>query len=93
MPETNSVATELVTMLNVCISIDEKDILLDNFRNEDVMKGFLVSKTHVEPRSVHALNESTFLLIYSLGKLAEDTGSAIVKITEWLGKPVVITCD
>ena len=70
-----------------------KDILLDVFRNEDIMKGVLVSGTHVKPRSVHALNETTFLVTYSSGILAEETGSAIEKIDEWLGKPVVIMCD
>ena len=49
--------------------------------------------THVEPRCVHALNEATFLVTYPLGILAEDIGSAIEKINEWFGKPVVITCN
>ena len=80
-------------MLTVCILIMRKDILPDIFRNEDITKGVLVSGTHVEPRSVHALNETTFLVTYSSGILAEDIGSAIEKINEWLGKPVVITCD
>ena len=93
MSETNSIAPELVTMLTVCISIDGKDILPDVFRNEDIAKGDLVSGTHVKPRSVHALNETTFLGTYSSGILAEDIGSAIVKINEQFGKPVVITCD
>ena len=57
------------------------------------MKGVLVSSTHVKPRSVHALNATTFLVTYSLGILAEEVGSAIEKIDEWLGKPVVIMCD
>ena len=52
-----------------------------------------MSWTHVEPRSVHALNEITFLLTYSSGILAEEIGTAIEKIEEWLSKPVVITCD
>ena len=47
----------------------------------------------MEPRSVHALNKTTFLVTYSSGILAEDIGSVIKKINEWLGKPVVITCD
>ena len=63
------------------------------FRNEDNVKGVLVSRTHIKPRSVHALNETTFLVTYSSGILAEDIGTAIEKIDEWLGKPVVITCD
>ena len=32
-------------------------------------------------------------MTYSSGILAEDIGSTIEKINEWLGKPVVITCD
>ena len=68
MSETNSVLAELVTMLTVCILIDGKDILLDIFRNEDITKGVLVSRTHVKPRSIHALNE-TFLVTYSSGIL------------------------
>ena len=47
----------------------------------------------MEPRSVHALNETTFLVTYPSGIQADDIGSAIEKINEWLGKPVVITCD
>ena len=89
----NSMATEPVTTLTVCILINGKDILLDIFRNEDIVKGVLVSRTHVRPRSVHALNETTSLVTYSSGILAEDIGSTIEEINEWLGKPVVITCD
>ena len=48
------------------------------------MKGILIGGTHVEPISVHALNESTFLVTYSSGRLAEEIGSAIEKIDEWL---------
>ena len=62
-------------------------------RNEDVALGVLMSWIHVEPRSVHALNETTFLVTYSSGILAEEIGTAIENIEEWLGKPVVITCD
>ena len=73
--------------------IKGKDILFDAFRNEDIAKGVLVSGTHVKPKSVHALNEMVFVLTYSSGILAEDIGSALEKVNEWLGKPVVITCD
>ena len=45
----------------------------------------MVSRIHVEPRSIHALNETTFLVTYSSGILAEDIGSTIEKINEWLG--------
>ena len=57
------------------------------------MKGVLTGMTHVETRSVHAVNETTFLVTYLLDILAEDIGSAIETINEWLGKPVVITYD
>ena len=52
-----------------------------------------MSWAHVEPRSVHALNETTFLVTYSSGILAEEIGTAIEKIEEWLGNSVVIICD
>ena len=57
------------------------------------MKGVSISWTHVEPRVVQALNETTFLVTYSSGILADEIGSAVEKIEDWLGKPVVITCD
>ena len=82
MSETNSVSTELVTMLTVCILIDGKEILLDVFRNEDIMKRVQIGGMHVEPRSVHALNGTTFLVTCSSGILAEEIGSAIEKINE-----------
>ena len=93
MSETNSVSTEPVTTLTVCILIDGKDILPDVFRNEDIVKGVLVSGTHFEPRSVHALNGTTFLVTYPSEILTAEIVSAIENINEWLGKPVVITCD
>ena len=52
-----------------------------------------MSWTHVEPRSVQALSETTFLATYSSGILADEIGSAVGKIENWFGKPVVITCD
>ena len=52
-----------------------------------------MSWIHVEPRSVHALNETKSLVTYSSGILAKEIGTAIEKIDEWLGKPVVITCE
>ena len=48
---------------------------------------------HVKPGTVQALNETTFLATYASGILAEEIGSAVEKIENWLGKPVVITCD
>ena len=38
-------------------------------------------------------NGTTFIVTYSSGILAKKIGTAIEKIDEWLGKPVVITCD
>ena len=80
-------------MFTVHILIEGRDILLGVFRNEDIMKGVLKGMTHVEPRSVYTLNETTFLVTYSLGILADDIGSAIEKIDKWLGKPVEIMCN
>ena len=48
---------------------------------------------HVEPKNVQALNETTFLVMYTPGILAEEIWVAIERIENWLGKPVVITCD
>ena len=86
-------SAESVTTLTVHILIDGNDIFPDVFRNEEIAKGVLVGGTHVEPRSVHVLNETTFLVTYSSGILTKKIGSAIEKIDEWLGKPVVIMCD
>ena len=61
--------------------------------NEDVTKGVLISWTHVEPRNVQTFNETTFLVTYASGILANEIGSAVEQIWDWLGKPVVITCD
>ena len=74
MSETKSVSTEPVTTLNVCILIDWKEILPDVFQNEDVAEGVLIGGTHVEPRNVHALNKTTFLVTYSSGVLAKEIG-------------------
>ena len=78
----HSVFSDPVTMLMVCILIDGKEILPHVLKNEDVMKGVLMTWTHVEPRSVHALNETTFLVKYSSSILAEDIRSVIKKIDE-----------
>ena len=67
MSKTNSVSAELVTMLTVCILIDGKVILLGVYRNEEIAKGVLVSRTQLKPRSVYALNETTFLVTYPSG--------------------------
>ena len=80
-------------MFTVCILIKGRDILPDVFTNEDIVKGVLIGMIHVEPRRVSALNETTFLVTYSSGILADDIGSSIEKIDKRLGKPVVITCN
>ena len=49
--------------------------------------------TNVEPKSMQALNETTFLATYVVGILAKEIGNAIEKIDNWLGKLVVITCN
>ena len=89
----NSVFADPVTTLMVCILIDGKEILPDVLQNEDIAKGVLIGGTDVESKSVHALNEITFLVTYSSGILAEEIGSAIEKIDKRLGKPVVIIYD
>ena len=67
MSETNSVTTELVTTLTICFLIEGRDILPEIFRNDDIPKKVLIGMTHVEPRSVHALIKTTFLVTYPLG--------------------------
>ena len=89
----NVVLTEPSTTLMVCMLIDGKEILLLALQNEDVAKGVLMSWTHVEPRNVQTLNETTFLVTYASDILADEILSAVEKIEDWLGKPVVITCD
>ena len=89
----NAVSTEQITTLMVHILIEGKEILRHALQNENVAKEVLMSWTDIEPRSVHALNETISLFTYSSGILVDDIGSAIEKIDEWLGKSVVITCD
>ena len=89
----NAMPIEANTTLMVCILIDGKEILPQVLCNEEVMKGVLMGWTNVEPKSIQALNETTFLATYAVGILAEEIGTAIEKIDNWLGKPVVITCD
>ena len=47
----NEVLTEPNTTLMVCVLIDGKEILPLALQNEDVLKGVLMSWTHVEPRN------------------------------------------
>ena len=77
----------------VCIVIDGREILLQVLHNGEVTKGVLMGWTNIEPKSMQALNETTFLACYAAGILAEEIGTAIEKISNWLGKPVVITCN
>ena len=71
----------------------EERQLLHVLQSEDVAKGVLMDWTHVEPRCVQAFNETTFLVTYASGILADEIETAVEKIKTWLGKPVVITCD
>ena len=48
---------------------------------------------NVEPKRLQALNETTFLATFAVGILAEEIGIVIERIDNWLGKPVVITCN
>ena len=57
------------------------------------MKRVLTGWTNVEPKGLQALNGTTFLAIYAVGILAEEIGTAIERIDNWLGKPVVIMCN
>ena len=89
----NAVSIEANTALTVCILIDGKEILPQVLWNEGVTKEVLMGWTHVEPKNVQALNETTFLATYAAGIMADDIGAAIENIKNWLGKLVVITCD
>ena len=84
---------EASTTLTVCILINWKDILLQVLRNKEVTKEVLMGWTHVKPKNIQTLNETTFLATYAVGILTEEIGAAIEKIENWLGKPVVITHD
>ena len=89
----NAVPMESSTTLMVCILIDGKEILPQVLQNEEVMKGVLMGWIHVEPKNVQALKETTFLATYAASILSEEIGADIEKTENWLGKPVVITCD
>ena len=88
----NAMPMEASTTLMVCILIDEKEILPQALQNEKVM-GVLMGWMNVEPRSFQDLNETTFLATYAVDILAEEIGTVIEKIDNWLGMPVVITCN
>ena len=89
----NAMPTEANTTLTVYILIDRKEILLQALCNEEVAKGVITGWTNVEPKRLQALSETTFLATFATGILAEEIGITIEKIDNWLGKPIVITCD
>ena len=89
----NAMPTEVNTTLTVCILTDGKEILLQALHNEEVTKGVITGWKNMEPMRLQALNETTFLATFAVGILAEEIGIAIEKIDNWLGKPVVITCN
>ena len=89
----NAMLTEANTILMVCVLVDGKEILLQALHNEEVVKGELTGWTNVEPKRLQALHETTFLATYALGILAKEIGTAIERIDNWLGKPIVITCN
>ena len=77
----------------VCVLIDGKEILPQALHNEEVTKGVITGWTNVVPKRLQALNETTFLATFASGILVEEMGVAIEKIDNWLGKPIVITCN
>ena len=79
--------------LMVHVLIDGKEILPHALHNKEVAKGVLTGWMNVEPKRLQALNETTFLATFAVGTLAEEIRTAIEKIDNWLGKPIVITCD
>ena len=81
------------TTLTVCILIDGKEILPQALYHEEVAKGVNTGWANVEPKRLQALNETTFLATFTAGILAEEIGIAIERMDNWLGKPVVITCN
>ena len=89
----NAMPMEVNTTLTVHMLIDGKGILPQALYNEEVPKGVITGWTNVEPKGLQALNETTFLDTFAVGILAEEIGIAIEKIYNWLGKPVVITCN
>ena len=89
----NAMPVEANTTLMVCMLIDGKDILPQALYNEQVANWVLAGWINVEPKCLQALIEATFLATYAVGILAEEIGTAIERIKNWLGKPVVTTCD
>ena len=89
----NAMHTSVNTTLMVHVLIDRKEVLLQALCNEEVVKGVLTEWMNVEPKRLQALNETTILATFAAGILAEEIGIAIERIDNWLGKPVVITCN
>ena len=89
----NGMPSEANITLTVCVLIDGKEILPQALCNEEVAKEVIKGRTNVEPKRLQALNETTFLVTFETSILAEEIGVAIEKIDNWLGKPIVITCD
>ena len=89
----NAMPMEANMALMVCMLIDGKEVLLQHLCNEKVANGVLTGWMNVEPERLQALNETTFLATFAVGILAEEIGIAIGRIDNWLGKPVVITCN
>ena len=58
-----------------------------------LQRGVLTGWMNVEPKRLQALNETAFLATFAVGILAEEIGTAIERNDNWLGKPIVITCD
>ena len=85
--------TEANMTLTVHVLINGKEILPQALHNEEVAKGVLTWWMNVELKRLQALNETTFLATFSVGISADEIGTAIEKIDNWLGKPVVTTCD
>ena len=89
----NAMPMEANMTLMVHMLIDGKEILPQALCNEEVMKGVIMGWMNMEPKGLQALNETTFLATFAVGLLAEEIGIAIERIDNWLGKPVVITCN
>ena len=77
----------------VHVLINGKENLMQALCNEEVAKGVITGWTNMECKRLQALNETTFLATFPVGILAEEIGIAIEKINNWLGKPVIITCN
>ena len=89
----NAMPTKANTTLTVHVLINGKEILQQALHNEEIAKGMLTGWMNVEPKRLQVLNETTFLATYAVGILAEETGTAIERIDNWLGKPIVTMCN